>query len=574
MHLRVGKSNGKEYLSIVRGYRDKAASKNRSRVVKSLGYLEKLKKEYADPISHFTEVACEMTRREKEENPPLMIAINTKQVLTGETRRKNFGYAALSKIYHELELDVFFRNNSRKLKAKYNVSSIMKLLIYSRILCPSSKKKSYENKDMYFDKTDFSLDDVYRSLTFVNGLNSRIQQHIHRKVTEQYNRKCELVYYDVTNYYFEIDKPDELRKYGVSKEHRPDPIVQLGLFMDTNAIPISYGLFPGNTNDCETLRPILTDLRRDFNIGQRIIVVADKGLNTQNNIQICILNNCGYIYSQKIKGTAQVFQDYVFSEQGYRHLSKEFKIKSRIVLRDLEVVNIFTGKKTKVSIDEKQVVFYSESYAHRAKAMRAEVLLKAHDLVANPAKYTRATSHGAAKYVKNVEFDEGTGEVKTPRARPVFDYEKLAEEEKYDGYYAIVSSEHKKKDTDIVELYHGLWKIEEAFKVTKSDLETRPVYLSRSDHIKAHFLICFISLVIARILHHRLENKYSISAMVESLNKVACSYVDQNYYLFDHIDQTVIDIGEKLGIKFDKVYLTLGKIKKILGETKKISKNT
>jgi transposase len=375
------------------------------------------------------------------------------------------------------------------------------------------------------------------------------------------------VYYDVTNYYFEIDKQDELRKRGVSKEHRPDPIVQLGLFMDTHGIPISYDLFSGNTNDCETVRPLLSELRRDFDIG-RIIVVADKGLNTQNNIQINILNNSGYIYYQRIRGAAREFQDYILEDTGYHHTGEGFKIKSRIMPRELTVTNIF-NKKSKISVEEKQVVFYSEKYARRSKAEREETIRKAQELVNNPAKYNRATSYGAAKYVKNIEFDSKTGEIITAERRPVFDYEKVAEEERLDGYYAIVTSEYKKDDLEIVSLYRGLWRIEEAFKVTKSDLKTRPVYLSRQEHIEAHFLTCFIALVIARILHHRLESKYSVSAMVNSLNKMGCSPMEENLYIFDYTDNIVKYIGEKLNIDFSRTYLQLGEIKKILGDTKK-----
>lgn len=569
MYLGIGKSNGKTYLSILQSYKDPITSKTKHKFIKSLGYLEKLQEEYSDPVEHYKQVIEEMNLKEKEENPPLTITFDKERLLTGkEMQRKNFGYAALSKIYHELGLDLFFRNNSRKFKGDYNVSSIMKLLVYSRILRPASKRKTYEMKEMYFDKTDFSLDDIYRCLSFVNGLKSRIQRHIHDKVTAQYSRNCEVVYYDVTNYYFEIDKQDDLRRYGVSKEHRTDPIVQLGLFMDPNGIPISYGLFSGNTNDCETLRPILSELRRDFDIG-RIIVVADKGLNTQNNIQINILNNSGYIYSQRIRGAAREFQDYILEETGYHHTSEEFKIKSRIMPRELSVTNIFNKKKSKISVEEKQVVFYSEKYARRSKAERIETLRKAYELVNDPAKYNRATSYGAAKYVKNIEYDSETGEIITAERRPVFDYEKLAEDEKFDGYYAIVTSEYKKDDSEIVSLYKGLWKIEEAFKVTKSDLKTRPVYLSREDHIKAHFLTCFIALVIARILHYRLESKYSVSAIVKSLNNVACTYIGENTYYFNYIDQKIRDIGEKLDINFNREILTLKEIKKILGGTKK-----
>ncbi|MDR2400329.1 MAG: hypothetical protein LBD73_01595, partial [Deferribacteraceae bacterium] len=229
MYLNLGKSNGKKYLSIMRSFKDPKTGKYKSRTVKSLGYLEKLKEEYSDPVEYFTQVVEEMNRVDKEENPPLVINLDRRKVLNvQEDRTKNFGYAALSRIYHELGLDIFFYNNSRKLKAEYNVSSIMKLLVYSRILRPASGKKTYENKDIYFDKTDFSLDDVYRCLSFVNGLKDKVQRHIHRKVCGKYGRSCELVYYNVSNYYFEIDRQDELRRLGVSKEHRPNPIVQPG----------------------------------------------------------------------------------------------------------------------------------------------------------------------------------------------------------------------------------------------------------------------------------------------------------------------------------------------------------
>ncbi|MDR2401273.1 MAG: IS1634 family transposase, partial [Deferribacteraceae bacterium] len=460
MYLRKGKSNGKTYLSIVKGYRDKASGKNRGKVILSLGYLEKLEKEYSDPIAHFERVAEEMTRAEKENNPPLTITIDKAKTLTKDKgNRKNFGYAALSRIYHELELDVFFRNNSRGLKAGYNVSSIMKLLVYSRILSPASRKKTYEMKDRYFDKTDFSLDDVYRCLSFVNKLKDKVQRHINNKVGERYGRSCELVYYDVTNYYFEIDEADRLRKYGVSSEHSPNPIVQMGLFLDTNGIPVSYRLFPGSTNDCETLSPLSSELRREYNFG-RVIVAADRGLNTQRNIQSNILNQSGYVYSQTVRGGKQEFKEYVLNEQGYRHVSEGFRIKSKIAARELEVTDIMSGRKSKINIYEKQVVFYSREYAERARAERSETILKAHDMVNNPDKYNRATSYGAAKYVKGIVFDNKTGEV--AKAIPTFDYEKLSEDEKYDGYYSIVTSEIDKRDEEIIGIYKGLWKIEEA----------------------------------------------------------------------------------------------------------------
>jgi transposase len=569
MNLKIGKSNGRTYLSIAHGYRDSQTGKVRTKTIKSLGYLDNLQKEYPDPIAHFREVVEEMNRQEAELNPPVAtITLDRKELLsTEQDNRKNLGYVVLSKIYHELGLNVFFNNHSRGLKAEYSVNNIMKLLVFSRILAPASRKKTFENKDKYFENFDFTLDDIYRCLTFVNSLKERLQLHLHLKIKEQYGRRTELVYYDVTNYYFEIDKPDSLRKKGVSKEHRPDPIVQMGLFMDTMGMPISYDLFPGNTNDCSTLIPLLEKIKREYDIG-RTIVVADKGVNTGMNIAFNMIKGDGYVYSQTVRGGNRELKDYVLDDNNYRWESDKYKIKSRVYQREI-IVQDQEGKNKKVHINEKQVVFYSLDYDRKAKAERAPALMKARELVENPGKYRKATSYGAAKYVKNLQFDKKTGEIVITEQRPVFDDEKLREEEKFDGYYAIVTSELDKTDEEVIKIYRGLWRIEESFRITKSDLETRPVYLSREERIQAHFLICFIALTLVRILEHRLGNVYSVARIIESLYSVSCSRLEENWYIFDYADEVTETIREKLGIDLSRKYLRLGEIRKILGDTKK-----
>jgi len=234
-------------------------------------------------------------------------------------------------------------------------------------------------------------------------------------------------------------------------------------------------------------------------------------------------------------------------------------------------VKTITGTTKKVSIDEKQVVFYNEAYAKRAKAEREATIMKARDLVNNPSKYNQSTSHGAAKYVKNLTYDAKTGELITMGRTLVFNENKLREEELYDGYFSVVTSEYKKTDREIIDIYHGLWKIEESFKVTKSDLETRPIYLSREDHIQAHFLVCFIALVIARLLEYRLHNRFTIAQIAESLGKTSCSHIERNWYLCDYYDDITDAINNYLGIDLRKKYLSLGDIKNIIGTTKKVS---
>jgi transposase len=239
----------------------------------------------------------------------------------------------------------------------------------------------------------------------------------------------------------EIDGQDEMRKKGVSKEHRPDPIIQMGLFMDNNGIPISYGLYPGNTLDKQTFRPMLGEIQRKFDLG-RVIVVADRGMTTGDNIYYTLSAKDGYVLSYSVLGSDASFKKYVLDEKGYRSGEDGFKIKSRLYPREIKVT-MESGKKKKVAVDEKQVVFYSPQYAEKARRDRAAVLEKARNLIENPAKYTRTTSQGAAKYVKNIAFDADTGEIlESARKHLEFNTKLLAEEEKYDGYYAIVTSEY------------------------------------------------------------------------------------------------------------------------------------
>jgi len=568
MQLKMSKSNGRPYLSIVQGYRDPVTKKVKHKTIQSLGYLDVLEKEFSDPVAHFKRVVEEMNQKQLEENLPVTIAFDQDALLSpGNTNRKNIGYAVLSKLYHDLQLHSFFTSRSQKFQSEYNLNSIVKLLVFSRILCPASKKRTYEGKEFFFDKMDFSLDDVYRSLSQLVTLNDSLQRHLHRRIQKKFGRSMEIVYYDVTNYYFEIDKQDEMKRKGVSKEHKPDPIIQMGLLTDQQGIPVSYDLFPGNVNDCETLMPVLDQVKKEYAVG-RFVVVADKGINTADNVAFALAGGNGYVYSQTVRGANKELKKYVLDESGYRIAGEGFKIKSRLYPREIRVSNA-QGGRSKIRIDEKQVVFYSADYAHKAKADREPALLKALELVRSPTKYNKATAYGAAKYVKNLVFDPKTGEVLTAKQKPYFDEEKLREEERFDGYYAIVTSEWEKSDEQIIDIYRGLWRIEEAFKVTKSDLETRPIYLSRNDHIQAHFLICFMALVIVRLLEERLGNRFSVSKIADSLKRASGSNFEENWYVFDYADEITLAVKEAFGIDLSHKYLKLGEIKKILSGTKK-----
>ncbi len=573
---RYQKETGRTYLSIAKKYRDPKTKISTDRNVKSLGYLNELEKKYKDPIAHFKEVARQMTEEENTKKK-LTLRINMDETLPKDSKgQKNFGYAAILKIYHQLGLDDFFKNKARHEPFKYNTNSIMILLVISRLLSPGSKKKAFENKHRYFERFNFTLADIYRSLSHFSKNTRETQRYLHTQITKNYGRDTRIIYYDVTNFYFEIDQADELRKFGRSKEHRHNPLVQMGLAMDADGIPINYEIFPGNKLDKETFRSVIGEVRRNYDTG-RIVVVADMGIITGDNIYYLTggKNRNGYVFSFSVRGGKEVFRDYVLDTAGYvgadgRPATEdaEFKVKSRAIAREINVT-MNSGKIAKKIVYEKQVVFWAKKYEHKARSERKELVKKALALVEDPQKYNKATTYGAAKYVKNLQFDKQTGEVIKGKQRPYLDFEKLTEEERYDGYYAIVTNELHMSDKEIIDTYRGLWEIEETFKITKGTLEARPVYVSREDRINAHFLICFISLVIIRIVQKLTNRYFSPEKIVECLNAISCSNEQDNLYLFDYRSEISDAIGKALGIDFTRKRLRLAEIKNILAESKK-----
>jgi transposase len=570
------KETGRTYLSIAQKYRHPVKKVSTDRTVRSLGYLDELEKKYKDPIAHFRKVAKKMTE-EDNVRKKVVLNINMDEELPKDSSsRKNLGYAAILKVYHELELNDFFNNRARNKDFKYNTNSIMMLLVISRLLSPGSKKKAYLERSRYFERFAFSLADIYRALSHFATLEIELQKHLNEKIGQKYGRNTKTIYYDVTNFYFEIDRADEFRKYGKGKEGRPSPIVQMGLAMDSGGIPIHYRLFEGNKIDSQTFRTVIGEVRKKYGTG-RIVVVADMGVITGDNIYYLTgeKNDNGYVFSFSVKGGTGAFKEYVVDSKGYvgsdggpAGEDTPFKIKSRRIARDINV-SMKSGRKVKKVVYEKQVVFWSQKYEAKARAERSELVKKAADLVENPAKYDRATSYGAARYVADIRFDSKTGEILKGTKKPSFDFEKLKEDEKYDGYYAIVTSELDMSDSDIIDTYRGLWEIEETFKVTKGTIEARPVYVSRRDRIGAHFLTCFIALVIIRLIQKKMDRKYSPEKIIGCLNSISCSNEQDNLYLFDYRHEISDAIGGALGIDFTRKRLRRGEIKNILAQSKK-----
>lgn len=605
MYLKKCKyKNGKTFLSIAHGYRLNGIKKEK--IIKKLGYLSDLEKEFDNPIEHFKNVINEMNNN--NENLDLIIKnINNRKIKAG-INDFNIGYIFIKKIYEELELKNFFKVKQSKLKIEYDLNKVFSLLVFSRILFPGSKKETFDGRNRFFEPFNFELSDIYRSLDYFNSYKEEIEALLWNNTKEKYNRDTTNTYYDCTNYYFEINYNDDdlideegniliknYRKRGPEKNHRPDPIIELGLLMDANDIPLAYDLFPGNESEKLSLRPLFKRTKAKFDLG-RTIVVADRGLNTSDNIFFLAgkndkENTDGYIYGQSVRGADKEFKDWVLNQNGYLdepcynedgtpemfrqmkfnndgnligYEKKQlyFRHKSRIYPKELTIKR--DGKRnTKVRTDQKQMVYYSQKYADKQKRDRNQMIERAKDLIAHPKKYTQVTARGTAAYINNIKFDKKTGEVLDGLDLSL-KLDKIEEEEKYDGYYSIVTSELNMTDKELRKRYRGLSKIEETFKITKTELETRPVYVWTKEHIESHFLTCFVALVILRLLEQKTNKETPVNQLVESMKQYNCSYIDENYYQFKNYTEII----EKLSIIFDidlsLEYQNKQNIKKIL----------
>ena len=574
------KKTGKTQLSIVQGYRVNGVVKNK--VIENIGYLEELREQYEDPIAHFKEIVKKMNEEEINKNN---IEINLLQKLPDNAKnRKSLGYAVVKNIYNMLGLYDLWQYKQRFVKAKFNLNSIFSLLIFTRFLFPSSIKQAFEHKTNYFENYNFELEDMYRALEYFDENSEEIQKLLAQKTKEKFGRKSQLGYYDVTNYYFEIPYEDEdlidkngkikkgFRKKGPSKEHRPDPIVQMGLLMDSAGIPIAYNLFSGGESEKVNMLPTIRRVKKDYGIN-RIIVVADKGLNTsENTAQLSGKNhddmkyNDGYIYGQSILMSDKAFKEWILDPKGYI-VDKDNEItfihKSRIIAKSVTVKNIQGDRNIKREIYQKQMVYYSEKYAKKQYYDRVKVIDKAKKLIANPDQYNKATSRGVAGYIKNLHFSPETGEI-IKKHKLELDIDKITEESKYDGYYCIVTSEKDMPDAEIHNAYKGLWKIEESFKILKHEFDARPIFVQTEAHIKAHFLICYVALVIGRYLELLLKGKHNIDNIRKTLRNYQCSYLEQNYYLFDYNDEILKVIGKIFNWEITQKYMQVANIKKIL----------
>lgn len=566
MYLKQTKAkNGRVYLSITESYRLKG--RLHTRTIEGCGYLDELEKLYDDPVAHFKERAQKLTEEKKSASEPVIITAHLEERIDKRTSDDAvcLGALVLSRYYHALRIGAFWDTRKVHTGFHFDANAVFRMLTYLRILSPASKKASFELRSMLPDRCEFSLDDVYRALSFFARYEDKFKAHLDNAVGALRARNTNRTYYDVTNYYFEVEDEDELRRRGISKEHRPNPIVQMGLLLDGDGIPLDYEIFAGNINDSLTMLPVMDKIKARHTC-ERMIVVADKGLNTSKNIVRATLNKDGFIFSQSVRKATKALQAWVLDEDDYvANEDATFKIKSKQTYKSIKVEGE-DGVKRTVKVPVKQVAFWSRDFFVRSREERARVIEKSRAAISR-GDMASAKAHSSVRYVKDTPCVKETGEA----ASHVFtlDEEKIAADEAMDGYYCIITSETDMEDRDIIDAYRGLWRIEESFRVTKSTLDARPVYVSRQDHIRAHFMVCYAALLIVRLIQADLEWEYSAQAIADDLSAMVGFNEDANIYLFAHRSDLSDKLGEVAGVDLTRKRYTRKAIKDMLAHTKK-----
>ena len=537
-------SNGKHTLSLVESYRDQFG-KPQHRTLKKYGILEDLEKAEPGILERLQAEAKALTEA-KETRQNLEIDFSQLQ----EKSIMTYGHIFLEAEYRHLRIPEFIEEYRMRSKSAYDMDRILQLLVFSRILNPSSKRKAYQDKSEFFgDFGNMKLEEVYKSLSDLGAMKEELTLHLHKRIQEMRGRDCSLVFYDVTNYYFESEALIGYRQKGVSKENQETGIVQMGLFIDNEGIPITYELFPGNTNDMTTMRPILEKIKKEYGLG-KITIVADKGNNTGENLAYIDNEADFYIISQRIRARGTELANLVLDQEDYEwNQSGTFKAKS--VEREREVKR---ADGSTYAITEHLLCFWSKEEESYQRAKRGHIDERIEKFIENPSLLNASNSFGIKKYFKKVLVDKKTGEVLKAKVAYEFNQAQYDRDLALDGYYCIVTNDLSLEPLDIIHHYHQLSKIEESFKVIKTDLEGRPVYVWTDPHIDGHFLTCYLALTILRLLQHRLEMKRTIPQIIEALKDAKMIELEDGIYKMNKNQDVFHELSNTYGLAIDKSY--------------------
>ena len=547
------------YLAIYESFYSSDTKGTKHKCYKSLGSVNKLKETgINDPIAHFQKEVDELNKT----------SVSKKEVLISDDPiLKNLGYFPIKSLINKLDvkktLDLFKLVNN----FDYDLYTLITTLIYARCVKPCSKYKTYfEVIPSLFESVNYSYDQLLDGLSFIGNDYEKFVELFFKAYKDKYGSDTSKTYFDCTNFYFEIDKEDDFRRKGPSKENRKDPLVGLGLLLDANQIPIWMKLYPGNESEKPVLREVINDLKdRDAKIG-RTIHVADKGLNCAENIAFSKTNKDGYIFSKSVKQLPEVEKTWVLNNNDWKTVKDKdgqilYKYKSCV--DDFSYSFIRDDKKISVKLKEKRLLTYNPSLAKKKLYEIDRMIEKARSLVLSKAK--KSEFGESSKFVDFVVANKKTGEIKDDAICLSINEDKIKKEKELAGYNLIVTSEINIPDKELYATYHNLWRIEESFKVMKSDLDARPVYVQKEETIKGHFLICFLTVMLERILQFKIyDNKYTTNDLLNFFKDFSLVKTDNGYINASKSTDFITDFTKETSLPLNHLNISETKLKKIL----------
>ena len=556
--LKKSTQQGRSYLAIYESFYSPEVNGTKHRCFKSLGNIEVLKKSgIEDPVSFYQNEVDKLNEQRKMEKPNKKF---NQKLISDVSPERYLGYFPLANVLNTLDVEEHFNYMQSTRNFHFNAFDVFSSLVFARAVAPLSKHRTFHDVlPSILKKVDFSYDQLLETVEFVGSEYEKFVEIFTVATQDNYGIDTGHTYFDCTNFYFEIDKESEFQRKGPSKENRRDPIVGLGLLLDSNMIPIGMKMYPGNESEKPILRKTIRDLKNRNNIDGRTIQVADKGLNCARNI-IDATDNCdGYIFSKSVKTLPQVEKTWVLNDDGYIDVcdsSGEIHYRYKSCIDEFEYSYFDEEKQITIKrkLKEKRVVTFNPKLQKKKLMEIDKMIEKAKKMRASQAK--RDEFGECAKYMIFLGEDG-------KKASVILNEEAIEKDRSLAGFNMLVTSEYKMKDQDIYDAYHNLWRIEESFRVMKSELDARPVYLQKEDSIKGHFLICYVTVLLLRIFQFKiLENKYSTSEICNFIREFRVVKINENRYInMTRASKFITELAYKLGQPITNYYLTERQIK-------------
>ncbi len=577
MYIAITGSQNNKDVYIYRSFR-KENGKVSSRIYKKLGKYNSLLEQFdgdRDKLMVWAkeQAALETELYNKQHGKITVEFSQTATITLNEQRSFNVGYLFLQDLCAKLRLDKLCRSIKERYKFKYDFNAILTDLIYARILSPASKLASYEYCKSLLEPPKYSLQDVYRSLSVIAKESDFIQSELYKNSNFLHPRNNRILYYDCTNYYFEIEEESGLKRYGKCKENRPNPIVTMGMFMDADGIPLAFDIFPGNQNEQTTLKPLEAKILQDFNCSE-FIYCSDSGLGSTANRRFNSIGNRAYIITHSLKKMKKEEREIALSTTQFRKVgSNKFIDLSTLDESDEEVYNTIYYKEVPLvtgNMDETLIVTYSPKYKAYQRKIRNRQIERAEKIITTQRRMRKGKNQNdPMRFIKKTSVTPD-GEIAEKQVYGL-DVEQIQKEEIYDGFYAVITN----LDGDVSEIIRinkQRWEIEESFRIMKTDFEARPVYVRRDDRIKAHFMTCYISLMIYRLLEKKLGNNYTVNQILDTLRSMQVTLLNTaSGYIPSYTRTELTDTLHKtFGFRTDYEFITKSSMRTIIKETKKI----